>query len=159
DRTPRGGRAGPGTGETGRPVVAGARRARAGAARRGGADSVGDLTEDPARRPASRILRVTGPLVEAEYTGGVAMYDLVSVGPAGLRGEVVAISGEVITIQAYEYTGGLAPGHPALPQGRPLSVRLGHGLLGGVFDGLLRPLSAAGDWLLPGTHRRTAGAG
>ncbi|MFI8089508.1 V-type ATP synthase subunit A [Streptomyces sp. NPDC086080] len=120
---------------------------------------MGDLTEDPARRPASRILRVTGPLVEAEYTGGVAMYDLVSVGPAGLPGEVVAISGDVITIQAYEYTGGLAPGHPALPQGRPLSVRLGAGLLGGVFDGLLRPLSTAGDWLLPGTHRRTAGVG
>ncbi|MFB8781854.1 V-type ATP synthase subunit A [Streptomyces albogriseolus] len=120
---------------------------------------MGDLTEDlgRARRTASRILRVTGPLVEAEYTEGVAMHDLVSVGPAELPGEVVAISGDVVTIQAYEYTGGLAPGHPALPQGRPLSVRLGPGLLGGVFDGLLRPLSAAGDWLLPGTRGQAAG--
>ena len=120
---------------------------------------MGDLTDDlgGARLPASRILRVSGPLVETEYTGGVAMYDLVSVGPAGLPGEVVAIRGDVVTIQAYEYTGGLAPGHPALPRGRPLSVRLGAGLLGGVFDGLLRPLSAAGDWLLPGTHGQAAG--
>lgn len=108
------------------------------------------------RQSAPRILRVTGPLVEMEYTGGIAMYDLVSVGPAGLPGEVVAISGDVVTVQAYEYTGGLAPGQTALPQGRPLSVRLGPELLGGIFDGLLRPLSGAGDWLLPGAQRAAA---
>ncbi|MFC4463627.1 V-type ATP synthase subunit A [Streptomyces xiangluensis] len=108
------------------------------------------------RQSASRILRVTGPLVEMEYTGGIAMYDLVSIGPAGLPGEVVAISGDVVTVQAYEYTGGLAPGQTALPQGRPLSVRLGPELLGGIFDGLLRPLSGAGDWLLPGAQRAAA---
>ncbi|WP_437063233.1 V-type ATP synthase subunit A [Streptomyces sp. enrichment culture] len=106
-----------------------------------------------ARQPVSRILRVTGPLVELEYTSGIAMYDLVSIGPAGLPGEVVAISGDVVTVQAYEYTGGLAPGQPALPQGHPLSVRLGPSLLGGIFDGLLRPLSGVGDWLLPGAQR------
>ncbi|MFF7795686.1 V-type ATP synthase subunit A [Streptomyces sp. NPDC007991] len=108
------------------------------------------------RRSVSRILRVTGPLVEMEYTGGIAMYDLVSIGPARLPGEIVAISGHVVTVQAYEYTGGLAPGQTALPQGRPLSVRLGPELLGGIFDGLLRPLSGAGDWLLPGAQRNTA---
>ncbi|MEU3885120.1 V-type ATP synthase subunit A [Streptomyces sp. NPDC029041] len=108
------------------------------------------------RQPASRILRVTGPLVEMEYTSGIAMYDLVSLGLAGLPGEVVAISGDVVTVQAYEYTGGLAPGQTALPQGRPLSVWLGPELLGGIFDGLLRPLSGAGDWLLPGSRRAAA---
>lgn len=110
----------------------------------------------PARQPVSRILRVTGPLVEMEYTSGVAMYDLVSIGPSGLPGEVVAIRGDVVTVQAYEYTGGLAPGQTALPQGRPLSVGLGPELLGGIFDGLLRPLSDAGDWLLPGAQRAAA---
>lgn len=110
----------------------------------------------PAREPVSRILRVTGPLVEMEYVGGIAMYDLVSVGPAGLPGEVVSISGDVVTVQAYEYTGGLAPGQTALPRGRPLSVRLGPELLGGIFDGLLRPLAGAGDWLLPGAGRHAA---
>ncbi|MEV0304303.1 V-type ATP synthase subunit A [Streptomyces prasinus] len=109
-----------------------------------------------ARQPVSRILRVTGPLVEMEYADGIAMYDLVSIGPAGLPGEVVAISGDVVTVQAYEYTGGLAPGQTALAQGRPLAVRLGPELLGGIFDGLLRPLSGAGDWLLPDTRRTEA---
>ncbi|GGT00793.1 V-type ATP synthase subunit A [Streptomyces chromofuscus] len=109
------------------------------------------------RQSVCRILRVTGPLVEMEYTRGIAMYDLVSIGPARLPGEIVAVSGHVVTVQAYEYTGGLAPGQMALPQGRPLSVRLGPELLGGIFDGLLRPLSGVGDWLVPGAQRNTAG--
>ena len=59
----------------------------------------------------------------------------------------------VTVVQAYEYTGGLAPGAPVAAAGAPLSARLGPGLLGGVFDGLLRPLSGAGDWLTPGATR------
>ncbi|MEU0644977.1 V-type ATP synthase subunit A [Streptomyces umbrinus] len=99
---------------------------------------------------------MAGPLVEVEYLGGTAMYDLISLGPAELPGEVVAISGEVVTVQAYEYTGGLAPGQSARPRGRPLTVRLGPHLVGGIFDGLLRPLSGSGDWLLPGAERDAA---
>lgn len=99
---------------------------------------------------APRVLRVAGPLVELEYATGTAMHDLVLLGEAGLPAEVVAVTREVVTAQAYEYTGGLAPGHPARPQGRPLSARLGPGLLGGVFDGLLRPLETGGDWIVPG---------
>ncbi|MGW4561130.1 V-type ATP synthase subunit A [Streptomyces sp. NPDC004561] len=75
------------------------------------------------------------------------MHDLVALGAARLPGEVVAIHGDTATVQAYEYTGGLAPGHPAEPQGRPLSVRLTPDLLGGVYDGLLRPLAGIGDLL------------
>ncbi|MFE3632731.1 V-type ATP synthase subunit A [Streptomyces sp. NPDC059168] len=105
----------------------------------------------PARHGAApRILRVCGPLVEMECPASVAMHDLVSLGAAGLPGEVVAVHGGTGTVQAYEYTGGLAPGQPAEPLGRPLSVALGPGLLGGVFDGLLRSLSGVGDLLLPG---------
>ncbi|MER6083453.1 V-type ATP synthase subunit A [Streptomyces sp. NPDC001833] len=99
---------------------------------------------------SSRILRVAGPLVEVACPDSVAMHDLVLLGTARLPGEVVAVRGDTATVQAYEYTGGLAPGHPAEPQGHPLSVRLGPGLLGGVFDGLLRPLSGAGELLLTG---------
>ncbi|WP_405682216.1 V-type ATP synthase subunit A [Streptomyces sp. NBC_00057] len=102
-------------------------------------------------RADARILRVAGPLVELEYTADTAMNDLVSLGEAGLPGEVVAITSGVVTAQAYEYTGGLAPGHRARPQGGPLSARLGPGLLGRIFDGLLRPLSGSEDWLLPGS--------
>ncbi|MEU6538518.1 V-type ATP synthase subunit A [Streptomyces sp. NPDC047000] len=104
-----------------------------------------------------RVLRVAGPLVEAEVTAGTAMYDLVELGEARLPGEVVAIRDAVITVQAYEYTGGLAPGMPVRPLGRPLSAALGPGLLGGIFDGLLRPLADAGPWLEPGAVGRADG--
>jgi len=95
------------------------------------------------------VVRVNGPLVEAEGIPDAAMFELVDLGPRGLPGEVVGIRGAVLTIQAYEYTGGLRPGDPVAARHEPLSVPLGPGLLGGVFDGLLRPLSGAGVWLEP----------
>ena len=99
----------------------------------------------------SRVTRVVGPLVELDGATSLAMADVVRLGPAGLPGEVVAIRDGIATIQAYEYTGGLRPGDPARSLGEPLSVPLGPGLLGGVFDGLLRPLADAPAWLAPGT--------
>ena len=81
------------------------------------------------------------------------MFDVVALGDAELPGEVVAIDGERVTVQAYEDTGGLGPGAPARSRGRPVSALLGPGLLGGVFDGLLRPLDTAGTWLTPGSMR------
>ena len=98
------------------------------------------------------VCRVNGPLVEVTGLAGLAMAELVELGPHRLPAEVVALGGEYATTQAYEYTGGLAPGDPVRPVGRPLSARLGPGLTGGVFDGLLRPLAGAGDWLTP-EHR------
>ena len=99
---------------------------------------------------AARVARVNGPLVEVTGLAGVAMSDIIELGAALLPGEVVAIRGDVVTVQAYEYTGGLAPGHPARSRGEPLSAQLGPHLLGGVFDGLLRPLAGASAWLEPG---------
>jgi V/A-type H+-transporting ATPase subunit A len=105
------------------------------------------------------VARVNGPLIEVERLPGVAMYEVVDVGRRRLPGEVVAIREGVVTVQAYEYTGGLAPGEPVEARGGPLSVPLGPHLLGGVFDGLLRPLSGAPTWLAPGAARTgTAGA-
>lgn len=104
-------------------------------------------------RPApGKVTRVTGPLVELTGMGQVAVFDMVEVGTDRLPGEVVAIRGDRVTAQLHEYTGGLAPGMPARPQGEPLSARLGPGLLGGVFDGILRPLRGAGAWLQPGSR-------
>jgi V/A-type H+/Na+-transporting ATPase subunit A len=100
-----------------------------------------------------RVLRVSGPLVEADGLGDVAMSELVGLGAAGLLGEVVAIRDTVVSVQAYEYAGGLAAGDAVTRLGRPLSARLGPELLGGVFDGLLRPLTSAPTWLTPGAHR------
>jgi len=104
-----------------------------------------------------RVARVNGPLVEVAGLPGVAMYDIIEVGDDALPGEAVAIRGDITTVQAYEYTGGLAPGAPVRSRGEPLSARLGPHLLGGVFDGLLRPLVGAAVWLEPGQAGEAAG--
>ncbi|MGZ4554873.1 MAG: V-type ATP synthase subunit A, partial [Mycobacteriaceae bacterium] len=113
-----------------------------------------ELSATHTRGRTGRVVRVSGPLVEIEGLTDVAMSELVGLGEQGLPGEVVAIRGTTITVQAYEYTGGLAAGDPAAALGRPLSARLGPELLGGVFDGLLRPLRSAPTWLVPDTDRR-----
>ncbi len=100
--------------------------------------------------PAGRVVRVSGPLVEVEGLDDVAMADMVRLGPRLLPGELVALADGVATVQAYEYSGGLTPGDPVRPVGEPLSAWLGPGLLGGMFDGLLRPLLGADTWLHPG---------
>ena len=96
-----------------------------------------------------QVGRVNGPLVEVTGLPQVAMSDIVELGPSRLPGEVVAISREVATVQAYEYTGGLTPGDHVVGRGEQLSAWLGPHLLGAVFDGLLRPLAGAGPWLDP----------
>ena len=100
--------------------------------------------------PVGTVVRVSGPLVEVEGLVGVAMSDMVELGPMRLPGELVALSDGVSTVQAYEYSGGLGPGDPVRLVGEPLSAWLGPGLLGGMFDGLLRPLLGAQTWLSPG---------
>ncbi|HET6795065.1 MAG TPA: V-type ATP synthase subunit A, partial [Acidimicrobiales bacterium] len=95
------------------------------------------------------VVRVNGPLVAVGGLEGVALFDTVELGPGRLPGEAVAIGGGLVTVQAYEYTGGLRPGDPASCLGGPLAARLGPWLLGGVFDGLLRPLAGAPTWLVP----------
>jgi V/A-type H+-transporting ATPase subunit A len=98
---------------------------------------------------AAQVSRVSGPLVEVKGLAGITMSQIVHVGEHRLPGEVVAINGGTVTIQAYEYTGGVAPGDEAVGLGEPLSGRLGPHLLGAVFDGLLRPLAGAPAWLDP----------
>jgi V/A-type H+/Na+-transporting ATPase subunit A len=105
------------------------------------------------KEATGRVARVSGPLVEVTGLGGAAMFDVVRVGDAGFLGEVIDIEGDRVTLQVYEYTGGLRPGESAAGTGGPLSAELGPGLLGGVYDGLLRVLQRAGDWLAPGEAR------
>ena len=86
------------------------------------------------------VVRVSGPIVEATGMVGAQMYEVVEVGAQGLVGEVIKVTGDLATIQVYEHTGGLGPGMTVRCTGRPLSVRLGPGLLGSVYDGVQRPL-------------------
>jgi V/A-type H+-transporting ATPase subunit A len=100
-------------------------------------------------RVAGTVVRVNGPLVEVEGVGGLSMRELVALGPRRITAATVAIAGDRATLQAYEYTGGLRVGDIAERSGRELSALLGPGLLGQVFDGLMRPLSTAPMWLTP----------
>ncbi|OXB71090.1 UNVERIFIED_CONTAM: hypothetical protein H355_010470 [Colinus virginianus] len=75
---------------------------------------------------------------------GAAMYELVRVGHAELVGEIIRLEGDLATLQVYEETSrstaGLRVGDPVLRTGQPLSVELGPGILGSIFDGIQRPL-------------------
>lgn len=83
---------------------------------------------------------VSGPVVTAEKMSGSAMYELVRVGHDELVGEIIRLEGEMATIQVYEDTSGVTVGDPVLRTGKPLSVELGPGIMGSIFDGIQRPL-------------------
>jgi len=89
-----------------------------------------------------KIERISGPLVVASGLSGAKMFDLVRVGSEGLVGEIIEIRGESTYIQVYEATEGLKPGDEVVSTGKPLSVELGPGLLGTIYDGVGRPLKA-----------------
>ncbi len=83
---------------------------------------------------------IAGPVLRARCEGAFALRESVSVGERSLLGEVVRIEGSEILVQVYEDTSGLRPGVEVRGSGLPLAITLGPGLLGGMFDGLLRPL-------------------
>jgi V/A-type H+-transporting ATPase subunit A len=112
----------------------------------------------PSTSSVGRVLRVSGPLVEVDGIDRTAMLDVVEIGPSRLAAEVVSVtSAGRIVAQAYEYTGGMRVGDGASALGHPLSARLGPWLLGGVFDGMLRPLRGGPTWLAPGVLRAEGG--
>jgi V/A-type H+-transporting ATPase subunit A len=100
-----------------------------------------------------QIYKVAGPVVVATDLEP-QMYDVVSVGKEGLMGEVIQIEGDKAYIQVYEDTTGVKPGEPVENTEQPLSVELGPGLLGSIYDGLQRPLpqleEQSGDFISRG---------
>lgn len=86
------------------------------------------------------IRKVAGPLVVAEGMRDANMFDVVRVSKQRLIGEIIEIHGDRASIQVYEETSGLGPGEPVESTGAPLSVELGPGLIGSIFDGIQRPL-------------------
>ncbi len=89
--------------------------------------------------------RVNGPVVEAEGISDAMMMELVHVGEARLVGEVIKLHGSKATLQVYEDTTGIAPGAHIYGSGLPLSVELGPGLIGTIYDGIQRPLERIRD--------------
>ena len=86
------------------------------------------------------IKKVAGPLVIAEGTRDANMFDVCRVSDQRLIGEIIEIHGDQASVQVYEETSGLGPGEPVESTGAPLSVELGPGLIGSIFDGIQRPL-------------------
>ncbi len=88
------------------------------------------------------IRKVSGPLVVASGMRSANMFDVVHVGRLGLIGEIIEMHGDLASIQVYEETSGLGPGEEVVSTGSPLSVELGPGLVGSIYDGIQRPLDA-----------------
>jgi V/A-type H+-transporting ATPase subunit A len=93
---------------------------------------------------------ISGPVLRAKTDASFAMNEAVSVGEQGLLGEVIQIRHPEIVVQVYEDTTGLRPGAVIGGTGAPLAIRVGPGLLGRIFDGLLRPLGGESDYVQPG---------
>jgi V/A-type H+/Na+-transporting ATPase subunit A len=87
-----------------------------------------------------KIVWVSGPAVKADGMSSAKMYETVEVGSTNLIGEVIRLTGDVAFIQVYESTSGLKPGEPVKGTGQPLSVLLGPGVIGKIYDGIQRPL-------------------
>lgn len=102
---------------------------------------------DVTDRPTGRITRVTGPVVHVTGLAHPVRYELIEVGTERLPGEIISLDREGIVAQMYEYTGGVAVGDPVRSHGEPLTIELGPGLLGGIHDGLVRPLAIADEML------------
>jgi len=109
-----------------------------------------------------RIVKVSGPLVVAEGLEGARMFDVVRVSNMRLIGEIIELKGDRASIQVYENTAGLGVGEPVVSTGEPLSLELGPGLMGAIYDGIQRPLDViqaqAGDTIprgieVPGLSR------
>ncbi len=83
---------------------------------------------------------INGPVVKGTNMGAFKLNEMVTVGEKRLIGEVVSVDGDVATVQVYEETEGLKAGERILYTGSPLSVTLGPGMLGNIFDGIQRPL-------------------
>ncbi len=87
------------------------------------------------------ITKVAGPLVIAEGMRDANMFDVVRVSKQRLIGEIIEMHGDQASIQVYEETSGLGPGEEVESTGAPLSVELGPGLIGSIYDGIQRPLN------------------
>lgn len=103
-----------------------------------------------------KIVKISGPVIEANGMRGSKMYDVVRVGEENLIGEIIRLNQDIATIQVYEDTNGLKPGEVVISTQEPLSVELGPGLISNIYDGIQRPLPAinkeTGDFISRGVE-------
>jgi V/A-type H+-transporting ATPase subunit A len=101
-----------------------------------------------------RVKRISGPIIRADGLGKAGLFDVVEVGEKRILGEIVRLENDEAVIQVYEDDTGLMIGAPAVSVERPLSVLLGPGLIGTIYDGIQRPLKLlyekTGAFMSPG---------
>ncbi len=88
------------------------------------------------------IYGINGPVLKVTGDVDFKMSEMVTVGEEHLIGEVISVSSKSFTVQVFEDSTGLRPGDKVYGSGRPLSVALGPGIIGNIFDGIQRPLKA-----------------
>lgn len=88
----------------------------------------------------SKIAGINGPILRSKEVDNFLMSEMVWVSKSKILGEVIGIDKDYATIQVYESTTNLKVGDEIQHTQSPLSVRLGPGLLGNIFDGIGRPL-------------------
>jgi len=93
-----------------------------------------------AERIIGQVVRVNGPVIEAWDVKDAKMFELVWAGEENLIGEIIKLESDRAVIQVYEDTTGIAPNDPIYGSGMPLSIELGPGLIGTIYDGIQRPL-------------------
>lgn len=102
-----------------------------------------------------KIKEINGPIVTVQLPG-IPNGEQVRIGSLALVGEVIGRQGDEAVVQVYESTESLRPGEQVEALGHPLVVELGPGLLGGIFDGVQRPLASlleqSGDYIGRGLH-------
>jgi V/A-type H+-transporting ATPase subunit A len=100
------------------------------------------------------VQRISGPIIHATGLGDAGLFDVVDVGPKRIIGEIVRLEQDTAMIQIYEDNTGMEVGVVAESTGRPLSARLGPGLIGAIYDGIQRPLELlykqSGAFMEPG---------
>ena len=103
-----------------------------------------------------KIVSINGPVVKAKGTADFAMHDMVYVGEKRILGEVIKLENDIATIQVYEDTTGLRIYEPVETTGNQLSLTLGPGIIGNIFDGIQRPLESlrniSGDFINSGEN-------
>src|SRR5450756_1719630 len=86
------------------------------------------------------IYGINGPVIQVRGNVPFQMLEMVLVGHEQLIGEVIRVLDTETIVQVYENTTGLKPGEPVLSTGKPLTIKLGPGIIGNIFDGIQRPL-------------------
>ena len=98
-----------------------------------------------------KIISINGTVILAKGDGDFSMHDIVYIGKEQILGDVIKINKDIVTIQVYENTTGLKIGEDVVSDENPLSVTLGPGLMGNIFDGIQRPLESlrniSGDFI------------